>query len=91
MFCWPRSIPRNQWTKKQEKRQMKLSDKYELKPCPFCGGKAYFVLMLNIHMELNTIKCERCGASIGPLRMGRAGVANMWNRRIDSCDKITKK
>ncbi len=51
----------------------------ELKPCPFCGGKAKFV------SETATIKCTGCGGAYivtNPL-LSRFEVAHAWNERIN--------
>lgn len=57
----------------------------EIKPCPFCGGKA----------ELNTekgrffsyIKCTNCGAESGLVKISAEYCADerakeLWNRRV---------
>lgn len=52
----------------------------ELKPCPFCGGKAEFL------KETATIKCKDCGGAFictNPL-ISRLEVAEKWNdRKLD--------
>ena len=51
----------------------------ELKPCPFCGGKADFIT------DTATIKCKQCGGAFvvtNPL-ISRLEVAKAWNRRAD--------
>ena len=54
----------------------------ELKPCPFCGGRA------ELHEEGNycLVKCTQCGAETGIVRMSLKYCANekvieAWNRR----------
>ena len=50
----------------------------ELKPCPFCGGKAAFI------GDGATIKCKSCGGAFivtNPL-INRLEVAEAWNRRV---------
>ena len=49
----------------------------ELKPCPFCGGKANFI------GETQSVKCECCGGAFictNPL-ISRLEVKEAWNRR----------
>lgn len=53
---------------------------YELKPCPFCGGKALGPTDAWPHM----VTCEDCGASVKGFRFGETGVyeaIEKWNRR----------
>ena len=69
----------------------------ELKPCPFCGGKAkvyvcdcsgrYFTdigtdTYHGIQMTCCLIRCERCGVKTKAY-LTRRGVFNAWNRRSD--------
>ena len=59
----------------------------ELKPCPFCGGKAYLFVDNGIR-----VLCVQCGASSKVLRdmqtanrvAGNAtkSVIDAWNRRV---------
>lgn len=49
----------------------------ELKPCPFCNGKADFI------GEMATIKCKQCGGAFivtNPL-ISRMEAAEAWNER----------
>lgn len=51
----------------------------ELKPCPFCGGKAAFIA------GARTIKCKYCGGAFictNPL-ITTLEIAEAWNRRDD--------
>ena len=51
----------------------------QLKPCPFCGGKAAFV------GRSLTIKCRSCGGAYfvtNPL-LSRLEVKEVWNRRVN--------
>lgn len=61
----------------------------ELKPCPFCGGKAEFRHVSGIRhpwsgVQANalavTINCTRCGATL-PSSMSQERVTAAWNRR----------
>lgn len=60
-----------------------------LKPCPFCGGKAYYYLDNNgIRIEdmsiepnnLHYVMCSECPACIGSLQKSEA--IRLWNNRI---------
>ena len=57
----------------------------ELKPCPFCGGKAG----ISFYYGSAKIVCTSCGARTKPMgdREGENGnyiaiVKNRWNRRV---------
>ena len=56
----------------------------ELKPCPFCGGKAKIVTWRDEKRRENPtkIKCVSCGCTSGVKnRIGKAAAA--WNRRVN--------
>lgn len=61
-------------------------DDYELKPCPFCGGKATFVY----EMPQGTMMCRKCGARVAifsdAYEQGdcRDKAIEAWNRRVDN-------
>ena len=55
----------------------------ELKPCPFCGGKAEIVEVTR-HVTNNRIvvKCSRCGASTRTFSDNKSEYAiDAWERR----------
>ena len=58
----------------------------ELKPCPFCGGKAKYVYA----MPCNAVKCTKCkmfGKTIVDRyeqQDGKAEAIKAWNRRAES-------
>lgn len=69
----------------------------ELKPCPFCGGKAvvkvcdgagqYYAdigteVLFGRKMTRCLIRCERCGVKT-EAHLTRHGVFNAWNRRAN--------
>ena len=61
----------------------------ELKPCPFCGGKAELKHRLIFGIEHSMIQCQSCGcgsaevqANVGFCADDRA--AEAWNRRADN-------
>ena len=73
-------------------------ERSELKPCPFCGGKAKIKacdgrgdLCTDIGVETYygrqmtccLIRCERCGVKTKAY-LTRRGVFNAWNRRTDN-------
>lgn len=48
----------------------------ELKPCPFCGGKAYF-----LHGRKNEcITCEECGHRFYSLEIGEDAQKELWKQ-----------
>lgn len=63
----------------------------ELKPCPFCGGEAYFQEKYHVFQDIE-IGCSDCTAS-GPLfneygdnddalEKNRANAIKHWNTRV---------
>ena len=71
--------------------------KEQLKPCPFCGGKACFNRYVSYnylkghHSDYARIKCSSCGASsksieYDPKLHGESGeydeAIKLWNRRV---------
>lgn len=62
----------------------------ELKPCPFCGGKAKFVY----HMPYNAVRCTKCktyGKTVVDMyeqQDGRAEAIEAWNRRYEPVIEI---
>lgn len=61
----------------------------KLKPCPFCGGKAF----VRYVMPCSTVQCEKCGASTGVFSDwyeeadGRKEAIDAWNRRVNNDTK----
>lgn len=60
----------------------------ELKPCPFCGGKA-FLSHDQTGLGASYIRCEKCGLeSIRFIKSfevaSDAEVIKYWNRRVDN-------
>lgn len=55
-------------------------NKIELKPCPFCGGKAKIVKTYTIW-----VKCINCHASANCHSTEREA-AEAWNRRVEKPD-----
>ena len=55
-----------------------MSEKNELKPCPFCGGEAH---SYDDYMGFCHVQCEECGN--GTLKCTTASEARaLWNRRV---------
>lgn len=50
----------------------------ELKPCPFCGGKARIFEM----RTMSWVKCANCGCETALLDTIKEAVAT-WNRRVN--------
>ena len=58
----------------------------ELKPCPFCGGKAG---LYHTHDGRSCVQCDECG--ISTLRKMDARLAiQMWNKRDGEKELISK-
>ena len=64
----------------------------ELKPCPFCGGEAYFLTswhVKNTAFDSIGVECKSCGAQPYQIRVyegtdlekKREAAAKKWNRR----------
>ena len=57
----------------------------ELKPCPFCGGKAEYIY----EMPYNAVKCTKCEAFGKTIvdsyeqQDGKAEAIEAWNRRAE--------
>lgn len=54
----------------------------ELKPCPFCGGKAFFANRYAIGKICRTVVCEDCRAVVTNFEgEDKEKAAEMWNSR----------
>lgn len=53
----------------------------ELKPCPFCGGKAELVSSIE-----SWVRCKDCGA-MTKMKACDAGAIEEWNRRVNDDTK----
>jgi len=53
----------------------------ELKPCPFCGGKASIRLFYGVRYG---VFCDCCDARVGGLYIEKADAIDAWNRRAES-------
>jgi Lar family restriction alleviation protein len=53
----------------------------DLKPCPFCGGKAQFMASV-IATGDYYVTCTNCDATTAYART-QAGAVRAWNRRTD--------
>lgn len=53
----------------------------ELKPCPFCGGKAEIIPLMVINAKY--IQCKNCRIS-SEVSDNDKTLVELWNRRIDN-------
>ena len=56
-----------------------MTDKSELKTCPFCGGEAEIGELLNTQDETYCVMCKECGC-FTPFEEGELP-AKLWNAR----------
>jgi Lar family restriction alleviation protein len=70
-----------------------MTEKYELKPCPFCGGEAEIILVGNSIEGYSKVDvhCHCCGMGRTYRKLKgmnsntiRSQVAEKWNRRADN-------
>lgn len=55
----------------------------KLKPCPFCGGKAFFANRFALGRRCRTVVCEDCSAVITNFQgEDKEGAAALWNMRM---------
>lgn len=66
-----------------------MSDKIELKPCPFCGGKAKMVVYPNYNDGNDyVVICTKCDAGVPNWCETEEEATRQWNKRFDVTDKI---
>lgn len=53
----------------------------ELKPCPFCGGKAEMEDVGRLYF----VRCRRCGVNQDHLYHSKQAAVKAWNRRAYIC------
>lgn len=69
-----------------------------LKPCPFCGGEAYFRTPQHVNntaFDVMIVECRHCGAAPYGVEVyqydddehKKEAIAEIWNRREKSVDK----
>lgn len=57
----------------------------ELKPCPFCGGRAGFMSNAVDFQEVWGVSCDgECGAQIDSCAWDKEDAAEIWNQRSDA-------
>ena len=63
---------------------------YELKPCPFCGGKAEFRIVGDNKefCKYFCSKCDRTPVGIDEARLTEKGARKIWNRSVDVAKRI---
>ena len=69
----------------KDKAKCKIRDS-ELKPCPFCGGKACLQRGIYVNKEWHNdfiVFCDKCEVGTVPYNT-MAEAIKAWNRRIDS-------
>lgn len=60
----------------------------ELKPCPFCGGKAKMVVYTNYNDDNDyVVNCTRCDATVPIWHETPEEAAQCWNRRAGNANK----
>lgn len=59
----------------------------ELKPCPFCGGKA-IILQTDTSYRYSKYfaTCNSCGAEMPRVCRTREEAIEVWNRRVDNAE-----
>ena len=56
----------------------------DIKPCPFCGGKAFLgQYQTNFFATLYAVRCEDCN-SVGKSCKTEEEAAEAWNRRVNN-------
>lgn len=70
-----------------------MSEKYELKNCPFCGGKAKMLTYRTGEDSMGAhVECTVCYVSTqasDDAYADTASVAAIWNRRVDPSGNAT--
>ena len=56
-----------------------MESKYNIKCCPFCGGKADLEIV-DVYREY-FIQCRKCGVEQGHLYKSKKSAITAWNRR----------
>lgn len=56
-----------------------------LKPCPFCGGEAWVIQILE---NLYAVECRKCWTRIGTYQPTKAKAIEAWNRRAERTAKV---
>ena len=54
----------------------------ELLPCPFCGGEAYSIELVDRFITKHAIECKECGAHTG-YYWNAVEAINRWNTRAE--------
>lgn len=59
----------------------------KLKPCPFCGGEAWVIQILE---DLYAVECRKCWTRKGTYQPTKAEAIEAWNRRAERTVKPKK-
>ena len=57
-----------------------MNKDYILKPCPFCGGEAWVIQILE---NLYAVECRKCWTRTGTYQPTKAEAIEAWNRRAE--------
>ncbi len=69
------------------KKLLNVELKSDLKPCPFCGGRAD---CSDNEYGDDTVECQKCGASVYASGEGKDGARERWNCRYDESENKTQ-
>ena len=62
-----------------------MEKRYELKPCPFCGGRAKILATPSINLMPHYFAtCLSCGAEMPRVYRTKEAAAEPWNRRVSN-------
>ena len=69
--------------------------KYNLEPCPFCGGKAEFRLAQSFFNSAIYVECTNCKCGTKTIEQSteytaREKVAEIWNTRVNAISGMSK-
>ena len=69
--------------------------KYNLKPCPFCGGIAEFRLAQSFFDSAIYVECTNCECRTKPIEQSieytaREKAVEIWNTRVNAISNMSK-
>lgn len=62
-----------------------MSEEKIVKPCPFCGGEAWVIQILE---DLYAVECRKCWTRTGTYQPTEAEAIEAWNRRAERTAKV---